>query len=200
MKEERLAILRMLENGTISVDEAERLLNAVKETGDKMDFSESLNAFFSKTGDVLEKAGQKVTSAAKTAGEKAEVAKPEIIKAAKVVKEKVGETADSIMEDIKRRRAESGDGDVFEGEYKEKTDEPENQEGKPEEQTESTVDKAVHAEDFNEELREEEFNKMMGQAGEEASGVSDTAEEDPMLRAQREWEEMKKSEDNGEIR
>ena len=116
MKEERLAILRMLENGTISVDEAERLLNAVKETGDKMDFSESLNTFFSKTGDVLEKAGQKVKSAAKTAGEKAEVAKPEIIKAAKVVKEKVGETADSIMEDIKRRRAESGDGDVFEGE------------------------------------------------------------------------------------
>ena len=104
------------------------------------------------------------------------------------------------MEDIKRRRAESGDGDVFEGEYKEKTDEPENQEGKPEEQTESTVDKAVHAEDFNEELREAEFNKMMGQAGEEASGVSDTAEEDPMLRAQREWEEMKKSEDNGEVR
>ena len=46
MKEERLAILRMLENGTISVDEAERLLNAVKETGDKMDFSESLNTFF----------------------------------------------------------------------------------------------------------------------------------------------------------
>lgn len=200
MKEERLAILRMLENGTISVDEAERLLNAVKETGDKMDFSESLNTFFSKTGDVLEKAGQKVKSAAKTAGEKAEVAKPEIIKAAKVVKEKVGETADSIMEDIKRRRAESGDGDVFEGEYKEKTDEPENQEGKTEEQTESTVDKAVHAEDFNEELREAEFNKMMGQAGEEASGVSDTAEEDPMLRAQREWEEMKKSDDNGEVR
>ena len=40
MKEERLAILRMLEKGNISVDEAERLLNAVNNTNDK-DISET---------------------------------------------------------------------------------------------------------------------------------------------------------------
>ena len=53
MKEERMAILRMLEKGTISADEAERLLNAMQETGNKKDFSESLNNVLSKTGTVL---------------------------------------------------------------------------------------------------------------------------------------------------
>ena len=179
MKEERLAILRMLENGTINVDEAERLLNVVKEAGDKKDFSESFNDIMSKTGVVLENIGKKAGSMAKTVGEKAEEAKPEIIKAAKAVKEKVGETADSIKEDIRKKRAESGD--IFEGDFEEKTES-------------STVDDAVHEEDFNEELREAEYNKMMGADG------AENAEEDPFMKAQQEWEEMKNNDDSGEVK
>lgn len=194
MKEERLAILRMLENGTISVEEAERLLNAVKETGERKDISESINNIFSKTGEVLETLGKKAGSAAKTIGEKAEEAKPEIIKAAKSVKEKVGETADSIKEDIKRRKAESGDGEVFEAEYTEKKEAAET-EAEPEK---STVDSAVHEDDFNEELREAEYNKMMGQAG--GDDIDGAVEEDSFMQAQREWEEMKNADDNGEMK
>ena len=54
MKEERMAILRMLEKGTISADEAERLLNAMNETENKKDISESINNVLAKTGNVLE--------------------------------------------------------------------------------------------------------------------------------------------------
>ena len=197
MKEERLAILRMLENGTISVEEAERLLNAVKETGERKDLSESLNNIFSKTGVVLESLGKKAGTVAKTVGEKAEEAKPEIIKAAKTVKDMVGETADSIKEDIKKRRAESAESEVYEAEFKEKTEEDTSTD---EAKAESTVDKAVHAEDFNEELREAEYNKMMNQMGGEDADGGDDVEEDSFMKAQKEWEEMKNTEDNGEVK
>ena len=197
MKEERLAILRMLENGTISVEEAERLLNAVKETGERKDLSESLNNIFSKTGVVLESLGKKAGTVAKTVGEKAEEAKPEIIKAAKTVKDMVGETADSVKEEIKKRRAESAESEVYEAEFKEKTEEDTSTD---ETKAESTVDKAVHAEDFNEELREAEYNKMMNQMGGEDADGGDDVEEDSFMKAQKEWEEMKNTEDNGEVK
>lgn len=197
MKEERLAILRMLENGTISVEEAERLLNAVKETGERKDLSESLNNIFSKTGVVLESLGKKAGTVAKTVGEKAEEAKPEIIKAAKTVKDMVGETADSVKEEIKKRRAESAESEVYEAEFKEKTEEDTSTD---ETKAESTVDKAVHAEDFNEELREAEYNKMMNQMGGEDADGGDAVEEDSFMKAQKEWEEMKNTEDNGEVK
>lgn len=185
MKEERMAILRMLESGTINAEEAERLLNAIKETKERKDLSDSINNIFSKTGVVLENLGKKAGNVAKTVGEKAEEAKPEIIKAAKTVKEKVGETADSIKEDIKKRKAENDD--VFEAEFKEKT-----------EAEESTVDKAVHEDDFNEELREAEYNKMMGQM--DAGDAGCEVEEDSFMKAQMEWEEMKNTDDDGEVK
>ena len=65
---------------------------------------------------------------------------------------------------------------------------------------ESTVDKAVHAEDFNEELREAEYNKMMNQMGGEDADGGDDVEEDSFMKAQKEWEEMKNTEDNGEVK
>ena len=61
MKEERLAILSMIEKGIITVDEAERLLKAMSET--------TLNE---KAENVLSKAGENLGAFAKLAGEKAE--------------------------------------------------------------------------------------------------------------------------------
>ena len=124
MKEERLAILRMLENGTISVEEAERLLNILKDSGNEKDLSESFNDMMSKAGTALDslfgKIGKKAETVAKTVGEKAEEAKPEIKKAAKVVKKKMEEAADSIKEEVKNRRGADADDFVYEGEAEEK--------------------------------------------------------------------------------
>ena len=84
MKEERLAILRMLEKGNISVDEAERLLNAVNNTNDK-DISETINNALGKAGSLLEKFGKKAGEVAKTVSQKAEEKYPEVKKTAKNV-------------------------------------------------------------------------------------------------------------------
>ena len=116
MKEERLAVLRMLENGVISADEAERLLCALSEMGNKKDLSESLNGILTKTGEELENIGKKVGAAAKTVGDKVEEKKPEIKKAAQTVKEKVGETAVTIKENIKERK----NGEAIDDESEEK--------------------------------------------------------------------------------
>lgn len=131
MKEERMAILRMLENGTISADEAERLLNALQNTENKKEVSEGISKVLLKTGDVLENLahtiGKKAGSAAKIVSEKAEEAKPEIKKAAKTVRDKVTEAAEGIREDIKNRKSGDVSEEDFEAEYTEKTDEPENE-------------------------------------------------------------------------
>ena len=74
MKEERLAVLSMIEKGIITVDEAERLLKAMNET-----------AINDKVESVLTKAGGNISSFAKIAAEKAEKmiddAKPVVKKA-----------------------------------------------------------------------------------------------------------------------
>ncbi len=129
MKEERMAILRMLENGIISADEAERLLNILNENREK-DVSGNIEGAFAKAGSTLESivgnVGKKAGQVAKTIGEKAEQAKPEIKKAAKTVAEKVTEAAETIKEDInKRKAAKEGayDSDfVYEGEAEENTE------------------------------------------------------------------------------
>ena len=79
MKEERLAVLSMVENGIITVDEAERLLKAMNET-----------AVNDKVESVLSKASGNISSFAKIAAEKAE----KMIDDAKpVVKKAVDDTA-----------------------------------------------------------------------------------------------------------
>ena len=80
MKEERLAVLSMVEKGIITVDEAERLLKAMNETVVNDNKVES----------VLSKAGGNISSFAKIAAEKAE----KMIDDAKpVVKKAVDDTA-----------------------------------------------------------------------------------------------------------
>lgn len=74
MKEERLAVLSMIEKGIITVDEAERLLKAMNET-----------AINDKVDSILSKAGVNISSFAKIAAGKAEKmiddAKPVVKKA-----------------------------------------------------------------------------------------------------------------------
>lgn len=209
MKEERMAILRMLEKGTISADEAERLLNAMQETGNKKDFSESLNNVLSKTGTVLgglaQNIGKKAGAAAKVVGEKAEEAKPEIKKAAKVVKEKVSEAAVNIKEDIKNRK--NGD-DIFEADYRENqpdTDTASENSSQTEEQKElkDFIPEANETDYSFDDDRdyEAEFNKMMRETnGGDIFGEVLNPINDVLYEAQKEWEEQKRNEDNGELK
>ena len=128
MKEERLAILRMLEKGNISVDEAERLLNAVNNTNDK-DISETINNALGKAGSLLEKFGKKAGEVAKTVSQKAEEKYPEVKKTAKNVVNKMNDAAETIKQNIDKAANE----DIFEGEATEKTeDTEETNEAKPE--------------------------------------------------------------------
>lgn len=223
MKEERMAILRMLEKGTISADEAERLLNAMQETGNKKDFSESLNNVLSKTGTVLgglaQNIGKKAGAAAKVVGEKAEEAKPEIKKAAKVVKEKVSEAAVNIKEDIKNRK--NGD-DIFEADYRENQPDTDTASENSEECAEKSMGTAENSSQTEEqkELKdfipeanetdysfdddrdyEAEFNKMMRETnGGDIFGEVLNPINDVLYEAQKEWEEQKRNEDNGELK
>lgn len=126
MKEERLAILRMLENGVISTDEAERLLNILNENSQKS--GGSFEDAFSKAGNtlenVVESVSKKVGTAAKTVGDKAEEAKPEIKRAVKTVVEKVSEAAETIKAEFNNRNAAKNTAEtsdfVYEGEADEK--------------------------------------------------------------------------------
>ena len=207
MKEERMAILRLLEKGILSVDEAERLLNALQNTN-KKDLSESINGILSKTGDTLEvlaqKIGRKAGAAAKAVGDKAEEVKPEIKKAAKVVKEKVSETA----ENIKNRKNSE---DIFDADFSEEeavetaeetaavNEEPKAEAEADEKELKDFIPQASD-EDFkvyeDEDTRdyEAEFYRMMGEInGDIFSEVIDPVD-DVLFQAQKEWEELKETE------
>lgn len=88
MKEERLAILHMLEKGVITVDEAERLLT-VLQSGMGLEKDSIGKA----VGNALEKAGDVLGSVAKTVGEKAEQLQPKV----KEVATKVADKADEMQ-------------------------------------------------------------------------------------------------------
>lgn len=86
MKEERMAILNMLEKGMITVDEAERLL-IVLQNGMGMD----KDGIGKAVGGALEKAGAMLGSVAKTVGEKAEQLQPRVREVATKVADKADE-------------------------------------------------------------------------------------------------------------
>ncbi len=105
MKEERLAILGMLEKGIITVDEAERLLNTLQK--DSIIDTEGIGATVS---GALEKAGQALGVVAKKAGETAERMQPRVKSAAFRVKEKTYEWKDDAAyykERLKQKRAQA---------------------------------------------------------------------------------------------
>ena len=89
MKEEKMAILSMIEKGIISVEEAERLFDAVgkrKET-----------EIGAKLGKMFSKAGGSLNTLAKTVGEKTE----KIVEESKPVVKKAGEKLDKAIEEAK---------------------------------------------------------------------------------------------------
>ncbi len=92
MKEERLAILNMLEKGIITVDEAERLLT-VLQNGMGLE----KDGIGKAVGNALEKAGDMLGSVAKTMGEKAEQLQPKV----KEVATKVADKADEMQPKVR---------------------------------------------------------------------------------------------------
>ena len=123
MKEERMAILSMVEKGIITVDEAERLLIAIRK-GSKSEKNENI---MSKAGDKLNVLAKNVNEktekiisdakpAIKSAGEKMEKVvedvKPQVKKAAETISEK----ADELKEKIKERRQDSEE-DIIDGTF-----------------------------------------------------------------------------------
>lgn len=86
MKEERMAILSMLEKGLITVDEAERLLT-VLQNGAGLE----RDGIGKAVGSALEKAGSVLGSVAKTVGEKAEQLQPKVREVATKVADKADE-------------------------------------------------------------------------------------------------------------
>lgn len=91
MKEERMAILSMLEKGLITVDEAERLLHVLQNGLEK-------DAGISKAvSSALEKAGSALGSVAKSVGETAERLQPKVKKFAS----KVADKADDLQPKVR---------------------------------------------------------------------------------------------------
>ncbi len=86
MKEERMAILSMVEKGVITVDEAERLFAAIK-GGSKR----------AKVEDFMSKAGDKLNILAKNVNKKTE----KIMNDAKPALKTAGEKMEKVVEDVK---------------------------------------------------------------------------------------------------
>lgn len=89
MKDERMAILSMVEKGVITVEDAERLLEAIGK-------SENCDAG-KKISDLFTKAGDGFNLFAKTVGEKTE----KVVEDAKPVVKKAGESIEKVVEDAK---------------------------------------------------------------------------------------------------
>lgn len=90
MKEERMAILHMLEKGLITVDEAERLLTVLHQGLEKEGLGKAV-------GSALEKAGSAFSSVAKTVGEQAERLQPKV----KEMAAKVADRADDLQPKVR---------------------------------------------------------------------------------------------------
>lgn len=117
MKEERLAVLSMVEKGIITVDEAERLLKALNET-----------AVNDKEESVLSKAGVNISSFAKIAAEKAEKmiddAKPVVKKAVddtapkmKKFSERATELTNKFVNNVNKKKNSDSEDEVSEDDF-----------------------------------------------------------------------------------
>ena len=119
MKEERLAVLKLLENGVINVDEAERLLNTLRPAETEKIFKKdetvaAINEKLAQTGENIanftKKAGQTIGKTAEAAAKKAEPvikkAEPVIKKAAEKIGEKTEEVCTGAKDFIERKKAE----------------------------------------------------------------------------------------------
>lgn len=98
MKEERMAVLNMLEKGVITAEEAEKLIRALQDT-DSWDFSKE--EISSNLTGALNKAGDVIGSFAKTVGEKAEEAAKEVEPIIKKMAHTMADKAASAAEEVK---------------------------------------------------------------------------------------------------
>lgn len=107
MKEERLAVLRLLENGVINADEAERLLNTLRPAvipPSRMDaFNEKMAAAGENIANFAKKAGKTVGKTTENAAKKAE---PVLKKAAEKLGEKTEDVCTSAKNYIDKKKAE----------------------------------------------------------------------------------------------
>ena len=91
MKEERMAVLSMVEKGIISVDEAERLLQALE--------NQSEGEFGRKVGRLIQSTGEGLGILALKIGEKTE----RLVASSKEAAKKTGSTLDKVVEEKKPR-------------------------------------------------------------------------------------------------
>lgn len=120
MKEERMAILRMLEKGIISATEAEKLILALQTKGTK----ERINTeeISDQISDTLSKMGDALGSFMKTIGEKAEDVAKEVEPVVKKMAESVAEKTAAAAEELKkaankRKEQEPVDADEFQDDF-----------------------------------------------------------------------------------
>jgi len=98
MQEERLQVLKMVDEGKINVDEAAKLLEALKATGgcDSPTFEEKFKEFCTETKEFFKETGTKVN-------ELYEKAKPKVESAAKAVVAKTADIADNISQSLNEK-------------------------------------------------------------------------------------------------
>jgi polyhydroxyalkanoate synthesis regulator phasin len=105
MQEERLQVLKMIDEGKISVDEATKLLDALKSAGGQQaNFEEKFNAFARDTKEFFKDVGNKINEMYKEA-------EPKIKEATKTVVAKTATLADNISQSLneKAKKMDSGE-------------------------------------------------------------------------------------------
>ena len=103
MKEERLAVLRLLENGVINAEEAERLLLTLRPVPPAPNYYEKMSSAGGNMADLAKKAGKRVGKATEAAAKKAE---PVIKKAAEKIGDKTEEVCTSAKNYVNKKKAE----------------------------------------------------------------------------------------------
>ncbi|MDR2168379.1 MAG: hypothetical protein LBE35_11115 [Clostridiales bacterium] len=96
MQEERIQVLKMVEDGKITVDESIKLLEALRIGEPAADFEKKFNKFASDTKEFFKDIGKKVNELYKGA-------EPKIKEATKKVAAKTAEVADNISQSLNEK-------------------------------------------------------------------------------------------------
>jgi len=105
MQEERIQVLKMVDEGKISVDEAAKLLDALRVSGaGQANFEEKFNAFAKDTKEFFKEIGTKINEMYKDA-------EPKIKEATKTVVSKTASLADNISQSLNEKIKKMDDGE-----------------------------------------------------------------------------------------
>jgi len=105
MQEERMQVLKMVDEGKISVDEATKLLDALRVSGgQQVNLEEKFNAFAKDTKEFFKDVRNKINVMYKEA-------EPKIKEATKTVVAKTANFADSISQNLNEKVKKMDDGD-----------------------------------------------------------------------------------------